>query len=229
MLWEMPATTPEELERGLVVFYPGSYNSEWEMRSFHKGLRAAGVDHAIELVHWSSPLEAFFVPQGFLDRTGAHARAEAQRIAEYRAAHPAAPVTLLGFSAGSAMAVMVAEELPEGSTVDSLILVGPGLSRYYELGPALENTSQHIAVYWSATDDLAMFFVETFGTVDGEYAESAATFGFATEHERLIQLSWEPEMAVYGGRGDHTDFMFLEDWIRDYLAPWVATAADEAE
>ncbi|MFH1747378.1 MAG: hypothetical protein ABIG44_10085 [Planctomycetota bacterium] len=229
MLWVLPPSSPEARAQGLVVFYPGAYNSEWDMQGFYRGFRAAGVSQAIEIIIWADPLECFFVPQGFLERTRVRAIAEAQRITEYQAAHPVAPVTLLGFSSGSAMAVMVAEQLPAGGTVDSLILVGPGLSRYYDLGPALEHTSQHVAVYWSPRDALAEYLTGVFGTVDRVYTEPAATYGFDMEHERLIQFSWEPEMIAYGNYGDHVDYALLDDWIRDYLAPWVAVAENDAD
>jgi hypothetical protein len=91
----------------------------------------------------------------------------------------------------------------------------------------LERTIDRAVVYWSPVDELAIDLVRDLGTVDGEFAEPASSFGFTATHEKLVQFSWEPEMASYGNFGDHLDYLFLVPWIRDYVAPWVANTGSQ--
>ena len=52
----------DELNRGLIVLYPGALNSHAEMIGLYSGLRMAGADQPIEVVRWSGPYEDLFDP-----------------------------------------------------------------------------------------------------------------------------------------------------------------------
>jgi hypothetical protein len=220
--WRPPTPTADDYEQGLIVMYPGAYNSHAEMVGFYDGMRAAGLQHAIEVVTWSRPLESFLYPDGFCDKLHTWAQIEAVRLAEHRAEYPDAPITLLGFSNGGMPAVLVAELMPVDDVIDSVILLSPGVWRGYDLAPMLEHVTQHVMVYWSDIDQLAINLIALYGTVDGHFTEPAATFGFDTEHEKLVQIPWDPNMRGYGNRGGHLDYWFNVPWIKDYVAPWVA-------
>jgi pimeloyl-ACP methyl ester carboxylesterase len=217
--WQAPMPTPEELDAGLVVVYPGASNTQFEALGCYQGLRSAGCDQAIEIVPWSRPLEQWLAPDGFFDAVRGWAKIEAERLAAYRAEHPAAPVTLIGGSSGAMIAILVTEQMSAGTAIDRVLLMSPGVSRYYDLGPMLANTVDGAVAYWSPADSFVLSLVRLLGTIDGEFEEPAATFGFAASHDKLVQFSWEPEMARYGNYGDHLDPLFLVPWIRDFVAP----------
>ena len=225
--WQAPEPTAGELDAGLVVLYPGAYNSQWEMSGFYEGLRAAGRGQAIHVAQWAGHLEQWLALAGFFEMVRDWAKAEAARIAGYKAEHPGAPVTLISYSGGAMMAILVTEQMPEGTEIDRVILMSPGVSRHYDLGAMLARTVDGAVAYWSPVDDFAIGLVQSLGTVDGEFAEPAASFGFAATHDKLVQVRWEPEMAQYGNFGGHMDYLFLVPWIRDYVAPWVADTGGE--
>jgi len=108
-LWSPPAATPEELSKGLVVMYPGALNTTIEMAGVYTGLREAGIDHAIEVVPWQTPMANFLMPTEFLGIQRPWARVEAARIAQYSTEQPGSPVTLLGYSGGAMMCILVAD------------------------------------------------------------------------------------------------------------------------
>ncbi|RIK65218.1 MAG: hypothetical protein DCC65_12895 [Planctomycetota bacterium] len=224
-VWAPPAPTPAEYDRGLVVMYPGSTNTRSEMTGFHTGLRDAGIDQAIEVVPWALPFVRYVLPGTFLTDQRPWARAEAMRISAYRGTHPGVAVTLLGFSGGAMMAIMVAEELPEGIGVDSVILLSAGVSSGYDLTAMLEKSTGGAFVYFSPREEFALWLAQTFGTVDGDFQRPAAVFGFDMTHPGLTQLSWDAAMqAEFGNNGDHFDYFLNPAWIARHVAPWVAPA-----
>ncbi len=207
--------------------YPGAFNSQWEMQSFYEGLLAAGRPEAIQIMPWGDHLEQWAAPDGFYDKLQAWSEQEAQRIAAYRADHPGAPVTLLGYSSGALTAILVTERLPADVTVERVILMSAGVAHDYDLQAMLERVTQHVIVYWSPVDALAVELVGDLGTIDGAYESPAARIGFTTEHEKLLHISWEPGMVANGNSGDHLDYLRSPAWIRDTVAPWIATRDDD--
>ncbi|MBI5764717.1 MAG: hypothetical protein HZA51_14470 [Planctomycetes bacterium] len=218
-LWRPPATTPDELSKGLVVMYPGALNSTTEMAGVYDGLREAGVDHAIEVVPWEGPGANFLMPTTFLASQRPWAKAEANRIIQYSADHPGSPVTLLGFSGGAMMCILVAEEMPEDKSVDWIIMLGPGVSPAYDLDPMLSRTSRGAVVYWSPIDLLSSQITVALGTLDGVFGPSAATYGFTSKNTKLIQIEWSSANSQYGNDGGHTSYISSASWIRDFVAP----------
>ena len=119
------------------------------------------------------------------------------------------------------MAIIVTEAMPVGSEIDRVVLLSPGVSRDYDLTPMLENTAEQAIVYWSPFEQFTIDLVALLGTADGAFQEPAAAFGFATEHEKLLQIEWQPEMAELGNYGDHLDYFLSLPWISEYVASWV--------
>jgi pimeloyl-ACP methyl ester carboxylesterase len=153
--WRPPAATPEALNRGLVIMYPGAFNTTSEMAGVYAGLRDAGVDQAIEVVPWGLPMANFFMPTEFLGTQLPWAQSEASRIAQYSDEHSDSPVTLLGFSGGAMMCILVAETMPENTSVDWVILMGAGVSPDYDLNPMLERSVRGAVAYWSPLDTIS--------------------------------------------------------------------------
>lgn len=220
-VWIPPTPSAAELDRGLIVLYPGAMNTRTEMIGFYYGLRAAGIDQAIEVRPWALPLLNFVIPTQFLEFQRPWAVEEAARIAAYRAQHPNGRVTLLGFSGGAMICALVAEEMPPGSMIDQIIMMSPGISTRYDLGPMLANTSDGAIVYWSPRDTVINFTTQWLGTLDGVFGPSAAGFGFEMQHPKLTQVSFGPPLAIFGNTGQHTDYTFSVEWIEAIVAPWI--------
>ncbi len=95
-VWTDPLSTAAEYEKGLVVMYPGALVSDSEMLGFWGTFRLAGVDQAIEVAQWTTPL-SYELNAVEANRTSrASAVIEAERLAEYIRAHPNSPVDASG-------------------------------------------------------------------------------------------------------------------------------------
>jgi pimeloyl-ACP methyl ester carboxylesterase len=220
-LWRPPPATPEEMDKGLVVMYPGVLNTTTEMVGIYSGLRDAGVDYAIEVVPWEMPLANFLMPTTFLASQRPWAKDEASRIAQYSAEHPGSPVTLLGYSGGAMMCIQVAEEMPENTSVDWIIMMAPGVSTTYDLDPMLEHTARGAVVYWSAGDAFTNQITSSLGTLDGIFGPPAASFGFTTKNAKLIQIESSSAFSQDGNDGGHLGYIASASWIRDFVAPGI--------
>ncbi len=223
-----PAPTVEELDKGLIVLYPGISSLPSDMIKWYDAFRAEGIDRAIEVISYGPTLDLIGNLQNF-DRNAAFSRIEALRIAAYMDAYPGRPVTLIGYSGGTAIAVLTTAALPDGYSVDQILLFSSGLSAQYDLTPALDRSKEGIVHFWSPVDELSLFFTNLLGTMDGYYdVPPAATVGFAMEDERLRQWTWTEDMRELGNDGDHTDYLWNEAWLRVYLPPLLTGHADDA-
>ncbi len=222
-LWSPPLPTDAQREQGLIVLYPGAFNSTIEMSGFHAAFREEGIDQAIEIVPWGGFMEHVLDPE-FFDSVQPWVRGQAARLAAYRADHPGRPITLLGFSAGAMAAIMVTEAMPAGSQVDCVILMSPAVWRGYDLNPMLSNTGRGVVVYYSPEENLAVALTSVMGTADGHFEDPAAAVGFDTLHEKLTQVAWEPWMSEYGNGGEHADYYLNVEWLRAFVVPWIAHA-----
>lgn len=223
-LWIAPAPQSDELARGLVVMYPGALNTEIEMIGYYIALRAAGIDRAIEVVAWAPFLTFFDDPSGFPEVLKPWAQAEALRLAEYQDAHPDCPITLLGYSAGTLAASVVAEQMPDGYAVDRVIMMSPGMKSNHDLTPMLDRTRNGAVVYWSMRDGFTAYSFGMFIADDPGWARPAATFGFDMQDSRLLQVAWDESMTRYLNFGEHFDAYLNIPWLQDYLAPWVSSS-----
>ena len=220
-IWRPPPSTPEQFESGLVVMYPGAANVYTEMAAWHDGLREYGVQHAIEVMPWGQPWDALTNLES-LDRNRGWSEREAKRIAAYTDEHPDRPVTLIGYSSGAMIAIMVVESLPEQKHVDRVILMSATVSRDYDLTAMLENTRLSVIHYYSPADIFSEFVSLNLGATDRVFDLPGATVGFTIESDKLIQIPWSPEMRQYGNQGGHFDILFRTPFIRDFVGPWVA-------
>ena len=130
-LWASPA----EYDNGLVVVLSGVGGRACST-TICDGLEAGGVDYAIEMFPWTSPLGMFDSLQN-VKRNREQAQKVAGRIATYQEEHPGKPVFLVGHSGGGGIAVWAAEALPADLAVDGIVLVSPTLSPGYDLRLAM--------------------------------------------------------------------------------------------
>lgn len=223
-LWRPPAPTSEEANKGLVVLYPGSFNTTIEMVGFYEGLKQANKGVGIEVVTWAPFLDHMIDPVGAQIRNDGRATEEANRLAEYKRAHPGSMVTLLGYSGGCWFAVLTAERMPADVSVDRVILMNAPIRKTYDLSAALAHTTGGIVNFWSPGDTFTRDVGGSFNLADSTRDPPAAMYSFDSTPAGLTQISYQPEWAAYGVYGTHTDYVLNTNWIRDVLGPWIATA-----
>lgn len=172
-------STPERLERGLVVVLPGIDGCTTVSDNISWGLFAGGVAEAIQIIDWrvSRPWNPLHLTR--YAHNCEEARKIAARIERYQDEHPGQPVHLVGHSAGAGMALFVLGALSEGRTVDSATLLAAAVSRRFDIEGLLEKTRRGIWSHWSSFDLPALGLgTLVFGTMDRRHEISAGALGF---------------------------------------------------
>jgi len=223
-----PFLTPERLARGLVVVLPGVEGRGPLNEAVCRGLNAGGVDWGIDLQDWTSPLGPLYNLRAELHNRQ-KANRIAMRIAEYKFAHPDNPVVIVGQSGGGAVALWVAEAMPEGQEIDGLVVLSPAISPGYTVDFALSKTRRGVVSFFSEKDWFFLGVGTTLaGTMDGEHTSSAGRVGFVLpatrvrpkEYDRLYQVAWHEQMAAAGHTGGHLAGS-AEGFVQHYVAPFV--------
>ncbi len=248
-LWQ---STPARLAVGKIFLLDGINGVRLLAGMFARGLRAAGLEHALEEFRWSKGLG--FAPLFFDLWNSRHQRHQADRLVErirqYRRDYPQRPVHFIAHSGGAAIVVYALERLSEQEKVTSAILAHPGLSPIYELQPALRKTTAGILAISSLVDAFFLGFGTTvLGTMDRRFSPAAGMLGFrrgtplsSTEpvHPPLEQLRWHPgQIWRRGWYGFHVmagtrRFVVgtMATWIRQAEASWqpaTNTSLEDAE
>lgn len=221
--------TEGSFERGLVWVFPGAEGGPRDMYAALNAFREAGVEAAFAVYDWSRP---FGIVHNLVGET--RNRAEASRIAgdvaAYRDDYPDRPVDLVGYSGGGAMAVWVAESLPEDVCVRHLVLVQPGLSPDYDLRRALAHVDGRLVHFHCSLDWFVLgLYTSVMGTMDRRHGASAGWLGFDMEEavadpalrEKVLQQPWVLDMIADGHIGIHAN-MLGHTWNERWVAPWLA-------
>lgn len=152
----------------------------------------------------------------------------AKMVTAYQAKHPAAPVVLVGHSAGSAVVLSAAEDMAPDQ-IDRILLLAPSVSEGYDLRPALRACRSGIDVYVSEDDWVWLgLLVRLLGTTDKPLEPRAAgRFGFtptgqssddAHLFDRLRVHPWRPELAADGHNGGHFG-SYQPEFLRRHVFP----------
>jgi len=222
-VWAPPAPAADALERGLLVMYPGAFNSDIELSQFYQAFETAKIPYAVEIKVWGTTERQILDPYGAYAELRATALSESERITAYRRAHPDVPIILLGYSAGAATALIAAENLPDDVEISRVIMLSPSVSRGYDVTGMLNHTKYGAVAYSSGQDWFVNFAMNVIGNNDLVWGDTAATFGFDSTDERLIQFRWEPSMLLYANAGGHWDYFLNRLWITDHVLPWITT------
>jgi len=216
-----------QTERGSIFMVPGIEGTTWQLRGTVRGLREAGIDQTIEIVEWGKHPFRQLYNLCAIEANRVVARGLARRIAACHAAHPHAPVTLIGYSGGGGIAVLTAESLPEQVTLDRLILIAAAVSPRYDLSRVFAHTRQGVTNFYSERDWLILGYgTRVFGTIDREKTSSAGRIGFRDaeggllESVQLTQIGWRPEWLELGHNGGHIGWL-ASAWAHDVLAPLI--------
>ena len=226
---------PEQLARGYILLLPGVECTATSMRGIYRGLRDAGIDRAIVFEPWGYRGFGTFrnLPAYALNRE--RAGRIAQNLVAYRAAHPSAPIQIVGFSGGGAMALFVAEALPADLVLDRIVLMGAALSPRYETAQAVSHCARGMVNFYSPGDwFMAGLATKMFGTMDRKRTSTAGRKGFRAESGELrsspglTQVAWQPAWRKLGHDGGHSGWL-ARVWARDILAsqlsvPWPASS-----
>jgi len=223
-----PYVTSERLERGLVIVLPGIEGRSSLNEAIVEGLNDGGVNWAIELYDWTSPLGPLYNLRAE-DRNRQKAHQIVNRIVRYHWEYPDRPVVILGQSGGSAIAAWAAEAMPRGHILDGVVMLAPSLSPRYMLDFALENTERGIISLYSERDWVLLGLGTTIaGTMDGAHTSSAGRTGFEMPvaggrpeiYQKLYQVSWQPKMRQTGNVGMHLT-SGARAFVSMYVAPYV--------
>jgi pimeloyl-ACP methyl ester carboxylesterase len=151
----------------------------------------------------------------------------AAEVAAYRRAYPQRRVYLIGHSAGSAVVLAAAEQLPPDS-VDRIILLGPSVCVTYDLRPALRAVRCSIEAFYSSEDRLVLGLgMMIVGTAEGGCRRPAGRCGFtpvlscpedAALYRKLRQHPWDPVVEWTGNDGGHYGNN-RADFVRAYVLP----------
>lgn len=172
----------EHLDQGLVLILPGIEGRSFLNMAILHGLVDSGLPHAMEVVDWTTGNKFLTLYHLRAWRRNLRiARQIAQRIVDYQTEYPGRPVWIVGHSGGGAMALLVAEALPDDHRLAGLILLAAAVSPRFDLSKALAKVERGIWNFHSWLDFLFVGLGTTiFGTVDGWHMPSAGMWGFRT-------------------------------------------------
>ncbi len=224
------AKSPEPVvqERGMIVMLPGIESGAWMFRRTIEGLREAGLTHEVDVIEWGERPFGSYRNLVDLESNLQRAHEIAARLAADRQAHPQRPITIVGYSGGGGIAVLVAEALADGCSVDRIILLGAALSPDYALEPVVARCRRGVVNFYSERDWLTLGVgTSLFGTIDRKKTGAAGRRGFRTTDGQLLtldgltQIPWIPTWEPLGHDGGHYGWV-ARAWARDVLAAHIA-------
>jgi len=202
-----------------------------DFRAASKALREAvageQVPLTVETFPWSHGYCRIFSDQ--IDH--GNVKTQSRRLAQLVLAHvttaPHVPVSLLGHSAGCAVVLAAAEDLPAG-TLQRIILLAPSVPAKYDLRPALRSVRAGMDVFSSPKDNLYLRvgMVVTNILRPNECTPAGCT-GFSPDVEtsedgalyaKLTQYPWEPRLAWTGHYGGHFG-CYQQTFLRVFVLP----------
>jgi hypothetical protein len=193
-------------------------------------LPAAGVPHRIVVFHWTHGKMHTLKDLQDTPHLLARARELGALVMKTLECEPGRPVYLVGHSAGAALALAAAGELPPAS-IKRIILLSPSVSPHFNLCPALRATQCEIVSFHSCRDVLWLGLCTTvLGTSDGVHSCGAGKDGFALPpcceeeacclYRRLVQCSWRVENILHGVSGGHNGACGCR-FLAHEIAPWL--------
>ena len=244
LLWVSGCTTTlpdraQRMQRGYVYYLDGAGGggvTNWS-GGVREGMLAAGYDGAGEMFRWQTGLGVVADQTASNEYKRGQARKLARKIQEYVREHPNAPVTLMGLSAGTAIAAFTLESLPTGIQVEDVILLSGSLSSTYGLTAALRHVNGKMYIFTSHRDAVLQTLVPVSGTADRDSGTTSTIgmdgprlpSGASTETHRLyatkiVEVPWKTEFSRYGNYGKHTDTVGAA-FVERYVAPLVRTSS----
>ncbi len=207
----------------------GTVKKNWSA-GVRQGLLEAGYPGAGEMFSWETGLGLIADQDASVRYKRTKARKLAREIQRQAAGYPAAPIDVLGFSAGTAVAVFALEALPPGVKVQNVVLLGASLSENYDLTKALQRVRGRVYLYTSTRDPVLGILMPFSGTADRKFNDPGAGIrGFVLPAhasartrklyaEKLVAIPWSKTLESDGNFGRHFDNIKMK-FIRDHVAP----------
>lgn len=237
------------MTRGYVYYLDGAGGGgmiNWS-GGVREGLAAAGYEGAGEVFTWNTGLGVVADQTASESYKREKAAKLAAEIRQYKATHATAPVTLMGLSAGTAVAVFTLEALPVDTQVANVILLSGSLGADYDLTKALQRVGGKVYITTSKRDGVLGFLVPMSGTADrvsgpadtignqGPKMPANATPETRRQYAKVVEIPWTPKFEQYGNQGGHLDTVnarFIEAVVAPLVltttAPFSATATETA-
>lgn len=181
----------------------------------------------VEKVQWSHGKLRVYADQTDFEHARAAGHCLAQRILAHRQAQPDAKLSMIAHSAGSAVVLSAARELPPGS-VEHIIVLLPSVSAEYDLRPVLRSACRGVDVFYSERDWAVLGLgTRVFGTADRRWTDAAGRVGFrpivcseedARLYEKLRQHPWDRSVTWTGNHGGHYE-PHVPNFLRYYVLP----------
>ena len=201
-----------------VLIFPGVVNTKGHLKGVRTLIRETHPKFVTHAYVWGTPLLSL---HNLHDQEGNRERAATlgREIAEYRRTYPEAVIDLIGYSGGGGFAAFVVEALPDGLTINRLLLIAPALSLDYPFREkVLPHISEFVTLYASSWDTQLRFGTAIAGNMDGSNRGCIGVTGFGFEHPRVIELHWDSSMIGDLHLGNHTSYL-SSAWQRKFLLP----------
>lgn len=216
--------------RGVIYVADGAGGYLATSKAFRQAVTEQGMPLHVETVEWSHGYRRVIIDQIDYSRIRLAGHCLAGAVCARRRNCPTGEIYLAGHSAGSAVVLAAAAELPP-DTVDGIVLLAPSVSADYDLRPALRASRNGVDVFYSHRDRFQLgVAVSILGTADRRWTAASGRVGFrpvictpddAILHTLLRQHPWNPCVAWTGNRGGHYD-VHHEDYLRAYVLPLFA-------
>ncbi len=202
---------PIDESRGIVFIADGAGGFFGISKALNKSVKKLNLPLCLSTEKWTHGYRRVLADH--IDRL--HCISEGKRIAQkvlrYRKHNPDRMIYLFGHSAGCAVALCIAENLPP-NTVDNIILLSPSISCGYDLRPSLRSSRKGIDVFYSGSDRYLQIPMWILGNSDRRWRASAGRVGFQPgdvsmedEHlfQKLRQHAWKEEYQALDHDGGH--------------------------
>lgn len=231
----LPEQLPNRAERihhGYIYYLDGAgggtAKKNWA-EGVKDGMLAAGYPGAGEMFTWQTGEGLMTDQDASVKYKRAKAKEMAERITQHAKEYPGLPLDMLGFSAGTAVAIFALESLPESTKVDNVVLLGTSIGAEYDLTKALKRVKGHVYIYTSTRDRMLSFLMPFSGTADRTNEAGAGIKGFVMPvtansetrklyTDKLVTIPWTAKLENDGDYGRHFDNVKME-FIRDHVAP----------
>ena len=225
---EPPKPLPPVPPHHVLIVADGAGNFQACSATVRETALADGWPLDVATFDWSHGYLRVFADQ--LDYTWARERGRdlAGLVRAQRQARPDLPVSLLGHSAGCAVVLAAAGELPP-DTLERIVLLAPSVTSTYDVRPALRAARDGMDVFYSRADRLWLGAGAAFVGLsdDPNVARAAGRFGFepvtiAPEDQplyaKLRQYEWNPAMERVGNDGGHFG-AYAPEHLRRFVLP----------
>lgn len=209
----LPPPLPPERVTGVVFCADGAGGLGGTTGVLGQVVTESRLPLRVEMVDWSHGTGRFLADHLHWRNIKNQAQRLASQALAWRGRYPDKRIYFVGQSAGAAVVLEAAGELPRDS-IERVVLLAPSVSSRYDLRPALASACQGIDVFYSKRDWFVLGLGMAFsGTTDRRLAPAAGQVGFrpriaGTEDEalyarRLRQRAWEPSVSSTGHTGGH--------------------------